>query len=46
MKNCKTISEAQTARNYSPAPPPTPRPPNQIKYYYVSGTKIFLQRYT
>ena len=46
MKNCKTISDAQTARNYSPAPPPTPRPPNQIKYYYVSGTKIFLQRYT
>ena len=42
MKNCKTFYEAQTASrpkgNYSP--------PHQIKSYYVSGTKIFLWRYT
>ena len=43
MKNCKTFYEAQTASrpsgNHS-------APPNQIKSYYVSGTKIFLQRCT
>ena len=43
MKNCRTFYETQTASrpsgNHS-------APPNQIKSYYVSGTKIFLQRCT
>ena len=43
MKNCRTFYEAQTASrpsgNHSASP-------NQIKCYYVSGTRIFLQRCT
>ena len=43
MKNCKTFYEAQTA---SCPKGNHPASPNQIKSYYVSGTKILLQRYT
>ena len=43
-ENCKTFCKVQTVnRNHSVSSHPTP---NQIKFYYVSRTKIFLRRYT
>ena len=54
MKNFKTFYEVQTASHpkeiiqppHQPPPPPPPTSSNQIKTYYVFGTKILLQRYT
>ena len=43
-ENCKTFCKVQTVnRNHSVSSHPTP---NQIKFYYVSRTKIFLWIYT
>ena len=47
MKNCKIFYEAKTASRIKEIIQPSPQPtPHQIKSYYISGTKIFLQRYT
>ena len=47
MKNCKTFYEAQTANHLMEIVQRPSKPtPNQIKYYYVFGTKNFLRRYT
>ena len=50
MKNFKIFYEVQTASHpkeiIQPPHQPTPTPSNQVKTYYVFGTKILLQRYT
>ena len=48
MKNCTTFYEVQTARHLKEIIQPLhPFPtPNQIQFYYVSGTKSILRRYT
>ena len=50
MKNFKTFYEVQTASHpkeiIQPPHQPTSTPSNQVKTYYVFGTKILLQRYT
>ena len=47
MKNCKTFYEGQTVSRVKQIIQPLHHlSPNQIKSYYASGTKSFLQTYT